>query len=67
MLFRSEVDLFRNDVGKMDIDLHLSCPKPGENSRVHEQEISVGVVESPGITGETSILTLLIRLELYSA
>jgi hypothetical protein len=56
--------LFKNDVGKTDIDLSLKCPKPDEKPRAHEQEISVGVVESPGITGETSIVTLLIRLEL---
>ncbi len=60
----TEVDLFRNDVGKTDIDLYLDCPKPGEKSRVYDKEISVGVVESPGITGETSIVTLQIRLVL---
>ena len=60
----TEVDLFRNDVGITDIDLTLKCPKPGENPRTHEQEISVGVVESPGIIGETSIVTLRVRLVL---
>ena len=60
----TEVDLFRNDVGKTDIDLYLDCPKPGEKSRVYDKEISVGVVESPGITGETSILTLKVRFVL---
>ena len=60
----TEVDLFKNDVGKTDIDLHLHCPKPGENPRTYDKEISVGVVESPGITGETSIVTLKIRLVL---
>jgi len=60
----TEVDLFRNDVGKTDIDLYLNCPKPGEDSRVYDKEISVGVVESPGITGETSIITLTVRLTL---
>jgi hypothetical protein len=63
----TEVDLFKNDVGKTDIDLVLKCPKPGENARVHEHEVSVGVVESPGIIGETSIVTLLVRLELLCA
>lgn len=63
----TEVDLFRNDVGKTDIDLHLDCPKPGEDPRVFEKEVSVGVVESPGITGETSIITLMIRLVLSCA
>ena len=60
----TEVDLFRNDVGKTDIDLHLDCPRPGEDPRVIDKEISVGVVESPGITGETSIITLKVRLVL---
>lgn len=60
----TEVDLFRNDVGKTDIDLTLKCPKPGEKPITHDHEVSVGVVESPGITGETSIVTLLVRLEL---
>ena len=60
----TEVDLFKNDVGKTDIDLYLDCPKPGEDSRVFDKEISVGVVESPGITGETSIVTLMVRLVL---
>ena len=61
----TEVDLFRNDVGKTDIDLTLTCPKPGEKPLIHEHEVSVGVVESPGITGETSIVSLMVRLELY--
>ena len=60
----TEVDLFRNDVGKTDIDVFLDCPKPGEEPRVCDKEISVGVVESPGITGETSIITLNVRLVL---
>ena len=60
----TEVDLFRNDVGKTDIDLNLDCPKPGEYPRTYDKEISVGVVESPGITGETSIVTLKVRLVL---
>ena len=60
----TEVDLFRNDVGKTDIDLCLDCPKPGEDPCVHETEISVGVVESTSITGETSIMRLKVRLVL---
>lgn len=63
----TEVDLFRNDVGKTDIDVCLDCPKPGEDPRVYDKEISVGVVESPGITGETSIITLKVRLVLCCA
>lgn len=60
----TEVDLFKNDVGKTDYDFHLKCPKPGEDPLVYDREVSVGVMESPGITGETSILTLAVRLEL---
>ncbi len=60
----TEVDLFRNDVGKTDIDVILQCPGPGQAPLVHEHDISVGVVESPGITGETSIITLTVRLVL---
>ena len=58
----TEVDLFKNDVGKTDIDLWLDCPKPGEEPRVHDREISVGVVESPRIAGKASIFTLEVRL-----
>ena len=60
----TEVDLFINDVGKTDIDVYLDCPGPGEESLVHDREISVGVVESPGISGETSVITLKVRLVL---
>ena len=60
----TEVDLFRNDVGKTDIDTYLECPGPDEEPLVRNGEISVGVIESPGITGETSIITLKIRLVL---
>jgi len=63
----TEVDLFKNDVGKTDIDLCLDCPEPGQASRVSEHEISVGVVESPGMTGEASIITLKVQLVLYCA
>lgn len=60
----TEVDLFRNDVGITDIDTYLECPGPGEDTLIRNGEISVGVIESPGITGETSIITLKVRLEL---
>ena len=37
--------------------------KPGEASITKETEVSVGVRESPGISGETSIFRVVIRLE----
>lgn len=58
----TEVDFFKNDVGKTNIDFVLDCPKPGEDPLVHEREISVGVAESPAVTGEASIITLKVRL-----
>jgi len=60
----TEVDLFRNDVGITDIDTYLECPGPGQPPLERDGEISVGVIESPGITGETSIITLQVRLVL---
>ena len=60
----TEVDLFRNDVGITDIDCVLDCPAEGEEALVEDREISVGVVESPGMTGEASIVTLSVRLVL---
>ena len=60
----TEVDLIRNDVGITDLDTYLNCPGPGEEPLVHDGEISVGVIESPGLTGETSIFTLKFRLVL---
>jgi hypothetical protein len=60
----TEVDLFKNDVGIVQVDNDLEFPKPGEEPIVHEKLVSVGVVESPGITGETSIFSVLVRLEL---
>jgi len=60
----TEVDLFRNDVGITDVDTYLDCPNPGEPPLVRDGQISVGVVESPGITGVSSIVTLQVRLVL---
>ena len=58
----TEVDLFKNDVGKTNIDLFVDCPGPGEQPRVYDREISVGVVASPSVAGETSIFKLMVRL-----
>lgn len=60
----TEVDLFRNDVGIVDKDISFECPGPGKGPLVRDTEISVGVTESPGITGETSIITLTVRMVL---
>ena len=60
----TEVDLFRNDVGITTIDDCLEFPKPGEEPTVYDKMVSVGVVESPGLTGEASIFTVKVRLVL---
>ncbi len=57
----TEVDLFRNDVGETTLDFSMECPGPDEEPLVQEHDISVGVMESPGIVGETSIFTLKVR------
>jgi len=59
----TEVDLFKNDVGETSVDFSLECPAAGEPAVVHEHDVSVGVVESPGIIGETSVFGLKIRFE----
>lgn len=56
----SEVDLFRNDVGVTDIDLHMQCPGPGVEPIVLERDISVGVSDS----GRDSIVTIKVKLVL---
>ncbi len=60
----TEVDLFRNDVGETSLDVTLDCPQPGEDPLVHDHDVSVGVVESPGLTGETSIFSVKVRFEI---
>jgi len=60
----TEVDLFRNDTGKTDVDFYLDFPATGEDPLVFDKEVSVGVTASPSIAGETSIITLKVRLVL---
>ena len=57
----TEVDLLKNDVGETSRDFLLECPGPAGEPLVQEDDISVGVVESPGIIGETSIFSLRLR------
>ena len=59
----TEVDLFRNDCGRTSMDLRLDPPAQEGKFLVMEKDISVGVVQSPGITGNTSIFSLRVRLE----
>ena len=57
----TEVDMFINDRGSASVDVTMPTPKPGEAPLTKDIEVSVGVVESPGISGETSVFRVLVR------
>lgn len=59
----TEVDMFISDKGESSVDITMKCPGPGEAVVTKESEVSVGVRESPGISGETSIFRVVLRLE----
>jgi hypothetical protein len=59
----TEVDMFISDKGSSSLDVSLKCPGPGEMPVTKETEVSVGVRESPGISGETSIFRVVVHLE----
>ena len=58
----TEVDFFRSDSGAHEITVTLQCPGPGSAPISNDQEISVGVRESPGLTEKSAILNLVVRL-----
>ncbi len=58
----TEVDTFIDDKGAASMDVTMKCPGVGELAVNKDTEISVGVRESPGITGETSVFRLVVRL-----
>ncbi len=58
----TEVDWLISDKGSGTLDANLKCPGPGETAIVKDIEVSVGVRESPGISGETSIFRVNVRL-----
>lgn len=58
----TEVDWLIHDKGSGTLDVGLKCPGSGALAQNKEVEISVGVRESPGISGETSIFRLTIQL-----
>lgn len=58
----TEVDLFVNDHGCAELDVPIHCPEAGELPVTRDVEVSVGVMESPGFMGESSIFRLQLRL-----
>jgi len=58
----TEVDWLIHDKGTGSLDVNLKCPAAGETPVKKDVEVSVGVRESPGLSGETSIFRSYIRL-----
>jgi hypothetical protein len=58
----TEVDWLIHDKGSASLDVAIKCPGEGAAPITKEAEISVGVRESPGLSGETSIFRVLVRL-----
>jgi len=63
-LTATEVDLFKNDVGKASMEFKIACPGPGVGSISKEVDIAAGVRESPGILIKNSVFTSSIRFDL---
>ena len=59
-----EVDLFVNDVGKVQKDLVIECPGPGGGAVTRELDIEVEVHESPKFIPRKSTFTLRVRFNL---
>ncbi len=58
----TEVDWLIHDRGTSTRDISIKCPGQGALPVSQDVEISVGVRESPGISGETSIFKLNMKL-----
>ena len=58
----TEVDWLIHDKGSGTLDVNMKCPGAGEMAIKKDIEISVGVRESPGLSGETSVFRSYIRL-----
>ena len=62
----TEVDALVDDHGANSRDVTIACPGPGEPPGTQEETISVGVMESPVIEGESAVLKLTFRLSAES-
>ena len=58
----TEVDWLIHDKGTGTMDMNIRCPGEGADPISKDVEVSVGVRESPGLSGETSIFRLNMRL-----
>lgn len=64
LLTATEVDMFINDVGKVEKELRIECPAPGGGKVTKEIDIAAGVRESPGILPKNAVFTVRVRLTL---
>lgn len=63
-LTATEVDLFVNDVGKIEKDLVIACPGPAGGTVTKEVDLAVPVRESPPILPQKAVFTLRVRFNL---
>jgi hypothetical protein len=63
-LVATEVDMFVNDVGKVNKELRIECPGPAMGTVTKEVDIAVGVRESPPIFPKKAVFTLRVRFTL---
>jgi len=66
-LVATEVDLFINDVGKLQKELVIQCPGPAGGTVTKELDLAVDVRESPPILPQKAVFTLRVRFQLTCA
>jgi hypothetical protein len=63
-LTATEVDVFVNDVGKLQKDLVIDCPGPAGGTVTKELDLAVPVREMPPIFPKKAVFTLRVRFNL---
>ena len=63
-LTATEVDLFVNDVGKVNKELKIECPGPQGDKVTKEIDIAAAVKEAPAILNKNSVFTVRVRFTL---
>ena len=63
-LTATEVDVFVNDVGKLQKDLVIDCPGPAGGTVTKEVDLAVPVREMPPIFPKKAVFTLRVRFNL---
>jgi len=63
-LTATEVDLFVNDVGKINKEISIESPLPGTHKTTKEVDIATKVLEAPRILNKSAVFTLRVRFTL---